>query len=216
MKVNRILNRKGMIWKQETCKRTKRIVPCILAISIVALVGCRTTQTTDPKEYTVQEPVKAFHEIQEAKIRIKKEERILEVLDGDTVVAAYRVGLGFEPTGDKKKEGDGKTTEGSYYVCTRNEKSKFHLSLGLSYPNEQDAKEALEEGIIHKEIYKEIETAITNKQQPPWKTPLGGEIMIHGDGSKNDWTAGCIAVENEVMDQLWDIVQMGTEVEIQP
>ena len=45
-------------------------------------------------------------------------------------------------------------------------------------------------------------SAIDNWKRPDWYTPLGGAIMIHGHGSGSDWTEGCIAVENEVMDIL--------------
>ena len=51
---------------------------------------------------------------------------------------------------------------------------------------------------------------------PPWNTSLGGEIMIHGHGSETDWTLGCIAVDNEVMDILWQYCHNGTGVIINP
>lgn len=149
-------------------------------------------------------------------IVVKKAQRILELWDGDTLVASYPVGLGWEPVGDKKKEGDGRTPEGKYYVCTRNDKSKFYLSLGLSYPNADDAKEALDNGLIDRGTYEEIVRAIENKSCPPWNTPMGGEIMIHGNGSHMDWTAGCIAVDNNVMDILWRCCPLRTPVTIEP
>ena len=54
----------------------------------------------------------------------------------------------------------------------------------------------------------------------------GGNIMIHG--MKNglgwigrfhtfiDWTKGCIAVTNDEIDEIWELVPIGTKVEIRP
>lgn len=149
-------------------------------------------------------------------IIVKKCLRILELWDGDVLIASFFIGLGREPEGGKKREGDGRTPEGEYYICTRNDRSKFYLSLGLSYPNEEDARQALNNGMIDRETYKQIAYAIENKSCPPWNTPLGGEIMIHGMGSHSDWTAGCIAVENDVMDILWEYCPINTPVIIKP
>lgn len=149
-------------------------------------------------------------------IKVKKSERILELWDGDSLFASYPIGLGWEPEGDKKKEGDGRTPEGNYYVCTRNSNSRFYLSLGVSYPNVSDAKEGLDNGLINRSTYEEIVNAIDRKACPPWNTALGGEIMIHGMGSSSDWTAGCIAVDNDVMDILWKYCPMRTPITIEP
>ena len=130
--------------------------------------------------------------------------------------ASYPIGLGWTPIGDKEKEGDGKTPEGTYYVCSRNSASRFYLSLGLSYPNKEDAYEGLEAGLIDQNTYNQIEDAINREVQPPWNTTLGGEIMIHGHGSHSDWTAGCIAVDDDIMDILWENCRMGTTVIIEP
>lgn len=148
-------------------------------------------------------------------IIVKKSERILELWDGDKLFDSYFIGLGWEPDGDKKREGDGRTPEGSYYVCIRNSNSRFYLSLGVSYPNSEDAKEALDDGTIDRNTYDQIVSAIDEKSCPPWNTALGGEIMIHGMGSNSDWTAGCIAVNNDVMDILWKYCPLKTPIIIE-
>ena len=149
-------------------------------------------------------------------IEVYKAKRILKLWEGQELIGEYPVGLGFEPVGHKKHEGDGKTPEGNYYVCVKNSQSKFYLSLGLSYPNIDDAKEALDADRISREEYESIKEAINNKTRPLWYTPLGGEIMIHGHGSESDWTQGCVAVENDIMDILWEKCQIGTQVFIYP
>ena len=82
------------------------------------------------------------------RVVVKKGERRLLLFDGDKQVRAYRVGLGFSPTGDKVRQGDGRTPEGSFYVCVKNAASKFYLSLGLSYPGREHAARGLRDGVI--------------------------------------------------------------------
>lgn len=137
------------------------------------------------------------------KIIVKKAERKLELWDGDELFDTYSIGLGFSPVGHKAVEGDGRTPEGTYYVCIRNANSSFYKSLGVSYPNKIDAKAALEAGTINQSTYNSIASCIDDKRLPPWNTAMGGQIMIHGHGGDRDWTAGCVAVDDDVMDILW-------------
>jgi murein L,D-transpeptidase YafK len=131
-------------------------------------------------------------------------------------VRTYRIGLGFNPKGHKHKEGDGRTPEGSYYICCKNPNSRYYLSLGLSYPNEQDAAKGLQDGRITGTQCRRIKNAIRRKATPPWNTPLGGEIFIHGRGSHRDWTLGCIALDDGDMRELFGAVPVGTPVTILP
>ena len=158
----------------------------------------------------------AQEQLSSPKIIVKKNERLLELWDGDSLYDSYPIGLGWSPEGDKEREGDGRTPEGTYYVCTRNGNSRFYLSLGVSYPNREDADLALEEGRIDRPTHRQIANAIDDYIQPPWNTAMGGEIMIHGMGSGSDWTAGCIAVDNEIMDILWEQCPMKTPIIIEP
>ncbi len=147
---------------------------------------------------------------------VKKEKRELQVFDGEKLVKTYGMVLGFAPKGDKKEEGDGKTPEGEFYIFTKNEKSRFFLSLGVSYPSIEDAKRGLAENLISREEHDQIVEAIKNKQMPPQKTRLGGEIYIHGGGIITDWTDGCVALRNEEMQELFDAIPVGTAVTILP
>ena len=169
-------------------------------------------QITPSPEWSLDELIKM--EILNPKIVIYKSERKLYLYDSDLLLAIFDIGLGFTPEGAKTVQGDGKTPEGEYYICYRNPNSKYYLSIGLSYPNKDDAKKALEDGRIGQKTYDKIAAAIDGKKRPPWNTPLGGEIMIHGHGSQSDWTAGCIAVDDEIMDLLYKICDLGTSVTI--
>ncbi len=130
-------------------------------------------------------------------IQVQKANRKMYLLHNDTVLQSYDIALGFEPTGHKQFEGDGRTPEGLYLIDRRNPKSTYHLSLGISYPNENDVAYASSMG-----------------------KPAGGNIFIHGAnniGDKTgDWTWGCIAVENDEMEDIYAMVNDGTIIQILP
>ena len=154
--------------------------------------------------------------IENPRLIVTKNERKLEIFDGEKLVKTYQIVLGFAPESDKEIEGDGKTPLGEFYVFTKNDKSKFYLSLGLSYPSIDDAKRGLRENLISQNEYDAIVSAINENKMPPQNTKLGGEIYIHGGGTENDWTHGCVALENEEMQEIFDFVHIGTVVKIEP
>jgi len=150
------------------------------------------------------------------RILVKKAERKLFVYSGDRLVRTYRVGLGLSPVGDKVRSGDHRTPEGEFYIFTKNDKSAFYLSLGLSYPNRAHAARGLRDGLITRGQYDAIMSALRAGEGPPQNTPLGGLIYIHGNGATTDWTWGCVALEDEDMKELFDAVPIGTPVRIEP
>jgi murein L,D-transpeptidase YafK len=147
---------------------------------------------------------------------VLKSKRRLELYSDDAVVRTYKVGLGLNPVPDKKREGDRATPEGDFYVFTKNDKSAFYLSLGISYPNAEDAERGLRDGLISRAVHDAIVKAIKRKATPPQHTALGGDIYIHGNGASSDWTWGCVALENEDIRELFDAVPVGTPVTIKP
>ncbi|MCY4345820.1 MAG: L,D-transpeptidase family protein [Aestuariivita sp.] len=129
-------------------------------------------------------------------IHVNKRSRKMFLFHRRRVLKEYDIALGFSPVGAKRVEGDGKTPEGTYYIDRHNPNSKFHKSLGISYPNEKDVKRARALG-----------------------KGAGGDIFIHGqpntyDVTADDWTWGCIAVENHEMDEIYWMVRKGTPVTI--
>ena len=131
---------------------------------------------------------------------IEKSTRKLRLMQGGETVFSCRIGLGREPVGAKEAEGDGRTPEGTYFICLVKEEGKYGRSLGLSYPGPEDAH---------------IRLAHQEHRRPPWGSPMGGEVYIHEGGSDRDWTQGCIALDEADMDQLfphWEEIEW---VEIQ-
>ena len=149
-------------------------------------------------------------------ILIKKSERKLKLYEKGKLIKTYKIALGFEPVGDKETEGDGKTPEGDFYIFTKNSESKFYLSLGISYPNIEDAERGLQSELISTDEKDLITEAITKQEMPLQKTKLGGEIYIHGNGNLTDWTAGCIAMKNSDIKELYDVIAVKTPVRIEP
>jgi len=136
-------------------------------------------------------------------VLVRKSERRLYLLAGEEVVRSYRISLGDNPEGHKLYEGDERTPEGDYILDWRNPHSDFYKSIHISYPNPRD---------------RELAEA--------WGLDPGSNIMIHGlpnDAGELafayeglDWTDGCIAVSNEAMDEIWQLVPDGTPIRILP
>jgi murein L,D-transpeptidase YafK len=150
------------------------------------------------------------------RIVVWKSKRRLDLYSTDKLVRSYKVGLGLSPVYDKERQGDRRTPEGDFYIFTKNNKSAFYLSLGISYPNAEDAERGLRDGLISRRQRDAIIRSISRKATPPQNTRLGGDIYIHGNGASTDWTWGCVALENADIKGLFDAVAEGTPVTIKP
>ena len=127
-----------------------------------------------------------------------KKKRRLVLFHQSVPIREYSIKLGFNPIGHKIKEGDGRTPEGKYFIDRVNMNSKYHRSLGISYPNNNDKAAAQKIGV-----------------------DPGGDIFIHGGPRRNwlfnffrDWTAGCIAVSDREIDEIISLVPLGTVIYI--
>lgn len=135
------------------------------------------------------------------RIVVEKAARRMTVYRDGQALRVYRVALGFAPEGDKQRQGDGRTPEGIFTIDRRNAASAYHLSLGIDYPRPQDRARAAAGGY----------------------SP-GGDIFFHGQPNgrkgqptlRQDWTAGCIALTDAEIAELWDATPIGTGVEIRP
>lgn len=164
-----------------------RLVKCVMMIlSLAVVAGCGSK-------------FKTYNGPEVTRVLVYKEARKMYLLHHDEVLKTHKVELGFSAEGHKQFEGDGKTPEGEYRIDRRNPNSAFHLSIGISYPNAQDIARARAAG----------------------KKP-GGDIFIHGRpnlkkrGLGPDWTAGCIAVKDREMEDIYAMVRDGTPISIYP
>lgn len=158
-----------------------RVFRIVLMVAIaLALAGCSTK-------------FKTYRGPEVTQVYVQKSARRMYLLHGSQVLKAYDIDLGTAPVGPKQFEGDGKTPEGGYFIDRRNPNSTYHLSLGISYPNDADSAFAAAVG-----------------------TPPGGDIFIHGRDGKNggraDWTVGCIAVTDREIEDIYAMVRNGTPI----
>jgi murein L,D-transpeptidase YafK len=149
------------------------------------------------------------------RVVITKHTKTLVLLDGEEEVLRIPVVTGKNPA-DKQREGDLATPEGEFFICRKNPESQYRRFLGLSYPNVEDAERGLRAKLITPAEYGQIRDAIAQKQCPPWKTALGGEIGLHGPCPNVTWTHGCIAMSVEQIERLYDLLDIGDEVTILP
>jgi hypothetical protein len=134
-------------------------------------------------------------------ILVEKGRRRVTLVREDGEVRTYRCALGANPSGHKQREGDNRTPEGSYVIDFKNINSSFFLSVRISYPNDADRERARRAGVspggnimIH---------GMPNGARPPWRALL-----------REDWTNGCIAVDNDAMMEIWLASRENTPVVI--
>lgn len=137
------------------------------------------------------------------RVVVRKANRRMDLLRAGAVIASYKISLGLQPVGQKQREGDFRTPEGSYRLTRRNAQSDFFLAVQVSYPEATDVALARKNG---------------------WAP--GGAIMVHGLPNilkysrerylSTDWTDGCIALSNEDMLDFWLLTGAGTPIEIRP
>jgi hypothetical protein len=197
----------------------------VLAVGVLALLWLYnpwirrpwlpTAEAQERTERVAHEGAGRFP-LERPRVVVHKAARTLELFDGDRLVKTYAVALGANPADAKRKEGDGCTPEGAFYVCTKNERSRYHLFVGLSYPGVEDAERGLGTGLISRAEHDEIAKAIAKRGRPPWNTKLGGEVGLHGGGTGSDWTHGCIALADKDIEELFLLLDLGDEAVIEP
>ncbi len=169
-----------------------------LVLALTGILGLVPGCTTPP-------PSSAAYVGHIDKVVVRKSQRQLELISGGKVVRHYHVALGGSPVGHKFREGDQRTPEGSYVLNWRNPNSNYYKAIHISYPNEKDRATSRKLGY----------------------NP-GGMVMLHGmptyiqsesmrrQYASRDWTQGCIALQNQDMDEVWRVVQDGTPIQIAP
>ncbi len=189
----------------------------IFALSIALWSGQRIRVAYEPATPRQPQHTGALKlQLKNPQVVVLKSKRRLELYSDGKQVRTYKVGLGLNPVPDKVRQGDRATPEGEFYIFTKNNKSAFYLSLGVSYPNAEDAARGLRDKLISRGQHDAIVRAIKRKTTPPQNTGLGGDIYIHGNGAGSDWTWGCVALENADIKELFDAVPVGTPVTIKP
>lgn len=162
----------------------------LAGLTLGALFGLSVAQT-------------AANPLRADRVVVLKKERTLQLFRHGKVIKTFKVALGGDPVGAKRRQGDHKTPEGNYVLDSRNPHSQFYKSIHISYPNADDRAAARLKGI----------------------SP-GGDVFVHGlpkgygwvgaSHRQKDWTDGCVAVTNQEIDEIWQAVPDGTPIEIRP
>jgi len=155
----------------------------------------------------------------ELSLLIDKSDLTLQVLAAGETLKTYPVALGSSSLDDKQRRDDRLTPEGDFYICQRNLKPRSHawdcVWMRLSYPNVEDARRGLEDGIITEEQALTIERAIAAGETPPRDTDLGSGIGIHAGGIEpRTWTQGCIALQRAHAEEIYRHTKLGTVITI--
>ena len=168
---------------------------------IVLLVICLVAVSLAAAAYLNVNPLP--HDAVADRILVEKAARRLTLLQNGRALKSYSVALGRAPVGSKEFEGDQRTPEGIYTVDFHKADSDYHLALHISYPEQHDIDRAAAQGLS-----------------------AGTDIMIHGlpNGRgwigrfhrRADWTAGCIAVADFEIDEIYRAVPDGTPIELRP
>ncbi len=174
------------LWILQNKNEIQAVIRVFLALAVAfGLSACAS------KFRTYKGPAVTF-------VQVDKSARKMRLFHENAVLKEYPISLGFAATGPKQFENDGKTPEGLYFINRRNPDSRYHLSIGVSYPNALDMAFAESQG-----------------RKP------GGDIFIHGrtdyrGGNRGDWTWGCIAVKDRQMEDVYAMVRDGTPIRINP
>jgi len=165
------------------------VLVCLLGVGV--LIGAHLNLHPLPSNITAD------------RVLVDKSARRLTLLRDGIPLKIYRVALGRTPVGSKEQEGDQRTPEGLHLIDFHKEDSDYHRALHVSYPEQRDIESAAAAGV-----------------------PPGSDIMIHGIRNglgwigafhrRTDWTAGCIAVTDFEIEEIWRAVPDGTPIEIRP
>lgn len=156
-------------------------------------------------------------------IRVDKSDRALYVFRGAALIRTFPADVAASEGDKVRRSSRGefaqyRMPEGTFYVCRKNPNSSYYRALVVSYPNEDHAARGLRDGLIVPSEYDAIVAANRAFRSPPMGTALGGLIEVHGTGSgrQRAWTRGCVALRNVHMEELYDLVHVGTPIVIEP
>jgi murein L,D-transpeptidase YafK len=165
------------------------------------------TPLATPTPSAAPTPPFAWANGSEYAIIVRKEERTLAVYHRTEQKKVYPIVLGIASYGPKVYQGDLRTPEGVYRISAKRSHARWSRFMLLSYPNNDDRSRyamALTEGRV----------PIIDGRAPG----IGSAVGIHGtdredsNSKGDDWTFGCVSLLNPHVDELYDMVPIGTPV----
>jgi murein L,D-transpeptidase YafK len=187
-------------------KTSSFICVCLLCLSVT---HCTPAPADVAAACNLAEAPLGPVDITKTRILIDKSDYTLKLLEADRLLRCYPVVLGFDAVHDKRQEGDGCTPEGTFRVRTKYDHAKWSKFIWVDYPTADS--------------YRKFHARKAAGEIPQTAT-IGGDIGIHGvpegmDGwiaERRNWTLGCISMTRGHVDELYGLIQDGTEIRIQP
>ncbi|MDJ0617114.1 MAG: L,D-transpeptidase [Calothrix sp. MO_192.B10] len=142
-------------------------------------------------------------------ILIEKSKHKLTLYYNQKPIKSYPVVFGSNPKGDKLREGDNKTPEGILRIKDLYPHPQWSKFIWLDYPNPPSWRNHFQAKMQGK---------------LPWYHSIGGQVGIHGvppgtNGmidNRTNWTWGCPSLKNQDVNEIYQVVKIGTLVEILP
>ncbi len=187
------------------------------SVIVVALIGAALVVVSlkrFPSKTSADEHGKLV--VHTPRVVILKESRLLYLYDGDDLVRTYHINIGRSAKGGKARDGDMRTPIGRFHIVTANPDSPYHRFLGIDYPDKKAVASGLVSGLITEGEAEALRAALDEGRCPDWTTALGGGIGLHGGRAGPGSTAGCVAVSDEHIEELFQVLRLGDPVEIWP
>ncbi len=201
---------------ESPCLLHRRWAQAVVGVALGGIFAALSAVALDTAIRPGLEPAFPTSSVKTPRVVILKSKRTLHLFDGGALVRTYPIDLGVAPVGQKRRQGDGRTPTGTFRVVTKNANSRYYRFIGIDYPNKPAVRWGLARGLISPGEAASIKDGLSKGRCPDWGTALGGGIGIHGRRKGRDWTAGCIALSDEHVEELFSILRAGDPVEILP
>lgn len=202
----------------------RRFLAMALSLPAIASAAVSAPSQTAPSDLIETMLARAHipRHTNELWVLVDDQEAALSVFRGNTLVERFApISLGRSGAKTQRVRGDNVTPLGEFRINRFNYQSQWRTFMGIDFPTPAHARMALEKGIYSQADYENYFDYYRRNGHPPQDTALGGAIGIHGLGSADPdihgrfhWTQGCVAVTNEQIDRLTDLVGVGTRVVI--
>jgi murein L,D-transpeptidase YafK len=194
-----------------------RMRVAMLALALGGAFACAAPKVAEQGRPTVEAPqatpVVTTDVLAETDVTVvvTKHTRRLELYRRGTLVQGFPIVLGARPMGAKRFEGDMRTPEGVYRVAAKRLHGRWRYFIAIDYPTADDR--SAYDADVNAGLIPRIGGKVPG---------LGGNLGIHGNdrprdqASGKDWTRGCVAMRNEDVAVLYDVVDVGTPVIVLP
>ena len=202
---------------------------------IIGLLGLYLISDGHIKEYLIWRWMVTFKQpvtlVTDYRILISKSDHQLTVFHNNEIVKTFRIGISRHGVGPRRIWVDELTPEGSYLIASMQYKSRFgprQMLLDTTKQSLEDYyvqyREAGRQRIAAWELqHGSLDTIweVYDFNQGNPEFPIWNDILIHGGGSDRDWTWGCVALDDQDVIELFDILKqsseggLGVRVEIQ-